>query len=392
MDLYWLWFSLLPGIPLKKKLSLLARFGSPEALYRTEEKPQSMEPALWKAIQNKSLDRAIQVSEECRRKGIGLLAIHDPRYPSPLKNIQDPPLLLYWLGNLPDLSSRPRVGVVGTRRASGYGLQIARTMGFQLTAHGATVISGMAKGIDGAAIQGALDAGGSPIGVLGTGVDVVYPKCNAGLFSCVMERGCLFSEYPPGTPGANWTFPQRNRIISGLSDSVLVVEAPRNSGAIITARRALEQGRQVFAAPGHVGEAGFVGSLELMRDGAELAVCGWDILKHLEARYPGKLMKEIPTVPELLEVPNLQEPPKAPGKTKKADHRPAPVAAEKPKPPEDLTPMEKALYRVLTPDPQDVDVLIGLSGLSAGEFMSALTMLQLRGIAERHPDAMVSFR
>jgi DNA processing protein len=259
-------------------------------------------------------------------------------------------------------------------------------MGAQLTAHGALVVSGMAEGIDGAAILGAQEAGGTPIGVLGTGVDIVYPKCNEALFSRIAEQGCLFSEYPPGTRATTWTFPQRNRIISGLSDAVLVVEAPGKSGALITARRAWEQGRQVFAAPGHIGEASFEGSLELMRDGAEMAACGWDILKHLEARYPGKLKKVI--APIQID----PEPPKAPSKPKKADPSTRPVSAEKPKSPENLSPVEKALYRVLTSEPQDVDTLIGLSGLSAGEFMSALTMLQLRGLAERHPDAMVSLR
>ena len=214
MLLYWIWFSEL-NIPMTEKHRLLSRFGDPETLYHSGEN------------QDKDLQSAEEILRKCNAKNIRLLPIDDAAYPARLRNTPDAPVLLYYKGILPDWDSVPFIGVVGTRKASAYGLQVAHQMGAQIAQSGGVVVSGGASGIDTAAMQGALDAGSPVIGVLGCGVDVVYPRHNRKLFEAVVQNGCLISEYPPEAQGIPWHFPARNRIISGMSNGTLIVEAPQ---------------------------------------------------------------------------------------------------------------------------------------------------------------------
>ena len=202
---------------------------------------------------------------DCAAKGIYVLTYQDAAYPNRLKHIPDPPLTLYYQGTLPDFDAEPAVAVVGTRRASAYGCLTARRMGYQIAKCGGLVVSGMAGGVDTLAMKGALLAEQPVVGVLGNGLDVVYPRSNRDLYQDVAWRGCLLSEFPPGTPPIGRNFPRRNRIISGLTCGVVVVEAPARSGALITAQLALDQGRDVFAVPGNVDAACSAGSNGLLR-------------------------------------------------------------------------------------------------------------------------------
>ena len=227
MLLHWIWLAHRPGVSDRMKVRLLQHFRDPEDIYFADEESyrhiDGMTAEAAAGLKDKTLTDAENILETCRQERIHMLTFQDAAYPSKLKNIPDPPVLLYYKGQLPDLDALPVIGVVGTRKASAYGMQTAKRMGYQIARCGGIVVSGMAYGIDGMAMSGALTAGQMTIGVLGCGVDIVYPLSNRALFRDVEDYGCIFSEFAPGTPPAKWTFPKRNRIISGLSNGVLVV-------------------------------------------------------------------------------------------------------------------------------------------------------------------------
>ena len=251
---HWIWFASLQGISRRQKLQLLERFSDPEALYYADETQtlSQLPDAVDNALSEKDLTAARQLVKQCADQHIHVLTYEDAAYPDRLRSIHNPPLVLYYKGRLPDFDLQPVIGVVGTRKASPYGKTNALDMSRELAACGALVVSGGAAGIDTEALKGALDADTAAVAVLGCGVDVVFPASNRKLFEKIVEQGCLLSEYPPGTEPRSWHFPERNRIISGLSNGVLVIEAPAKSGALITAREAMEQGRDVFAVPGNI--------------------------------------------------------------------------------------------------------------------------------------------
>lgn len=216
--------------------------------------------------------------------GVQTLAFDDERYPPLLRLIPDPPALLYALGDV-SLLREPQVAMVGSRRASPAGLRTARDLAQQLAATGLLVCSGLALGVDGAAHRGALAAGGKSIAVMATGIDLIYPRRHRDLAAQLQGNGCLVTEFPPGTPPRREYFPQRNRIISGLSLGVVVVEAALPSGSLITANTALEQGREVFALPWSMLHRGGEGCLQLLRDGAKMVRELQDILEELGPLY-----------------------------------------------------------------------------------------------------------
>ena len=216
--------------------------------------------------------------------GVQTLAIDDERYPPLLRLIPDPPALLYALGDI-SLLREPQVAMVGSRRASAAGLRAAHDLAGQLTAAGLLVCSGLALGVDGAAHRGALAANGKSIAVMATGIDLIYPLRHRDLADQLQANGCLLTEFPPGTPPRPHNFPQRNRIISGLSLGVVVVEAALPSGSLITANAAVEQGREVFALPWSMLHRGGEGCLQLLRDGAKMVRAPQDILEELGPLY-----------------------------------------------------------------------------------------------------------
>jgi DNA processing protein len=216
-----------------------------------------------------------------------VIALTDPEYPPLLREIADPPLALWSDGNRL-LLGKTAIAIVGSRRASPYSMNVASKLAGDLAAHGLAVVSGLARGIDAAAHKAALDADGTTVAVLGTGIDVVYPRDNRRLFERVRHGGLLLTEFPPGTPPLAQNFPFRNRIISGLSHGTLIVEASSRSGSLITARLAAEQGREVFAVPGSIFAPGSVGPHRLIQYGAKLVHDVDDILDELpEALRPG---------------------------------------------------------------------------------------------------------
>jgi DNA processing protein len=281
----WLTLSLTPGLgPVGMRL-LIDRFGSPGQVLAAPRAALASitglrQPVLAALCRPPATAAAEQEVLRCQRQSISILTWEDPAYPALLRNIPDPPLLLFAKGDIGCLG-QPGIGVVGARAATSYGQQIARSLAGQLAHRGMVIISGFAMGIDAAAHLGALQAGGRTIAVLGNGLDVIYPEQNRNLFDKIAETGTLISEYPLGTKPDAFRFPARNRIISGLSRGVLVVEAARRSGSLITARQALDQGREVFAVPGRVDSWKSEGTHRLLQEGAKLVHRAEDILEEL---------------------------------------------------------------------------------------------------------------
>lgn len=306
---YWVWLSEVKGLTNRSKLLLLDYFGTPENVYYADEDEyrlvEGIEPRQIALLAEKSLENADRILGACSRLGLRLLTMQDADYPMRLRNIFEPPCLLYVKGQLPVIDEEVAVAMVGTRKASPYGIEAAEKIAYGLCRQGAVVISGAAAGVDSASHRGALRAGGKTIAVLGNGLDIVYPAENEWLYRDIAASGALISEYPPGTAAEAWHFPVRNRIISGLSLATIVVEAPEKSGALITAATALEQGRDVFAIPGPLDAEGSVGCNRLIRDGAGLATESWDILREYQSRYPHKLHpdgEKLPPLPKKSEI------------------------------------------------------------------------------------------
>ena len=289
----WLWLSLVCGPASSTAESLLDHFGTVEAIYEADETAYGDVPHLRaasvKKLLNKDLAEANEINAYCLNEGVGILTPDSPLYPARLSRIQKRPMVLYYKGILTDLEREVCVAAVGTRTMTEYGSRAAYSTAYELAKAGAVVVSGMAKGVDGMAHRGALDAGGYTVAVLGCGIDRVYPAEHADLMAQIVKNGLVLTEYKPFTEPKGGNFPLRNRIISGLSQATLVVEAPVGSGALITARTALEQGRDVFALPGKIGEFNSVGTNELIRDGARIVTSAADILLEYQPLYEGKI-------------------------------------------------------------------------------------------------------
>ena len=408
---HWVWLAHRPNLSDCLKWEILQKFGDPEKVYFAEsyENIENLTREGYDSLMDKNLASSRKIMETSVSRHLQILTIQDPAYPEKLRNISDPPLILYYKGQLPDFDSTAVIAAVGTRKASPYGLQAAKRLGYQIGKCGGMLVSGMAWGIDAMAMEGALMAGAPVIGVLGCGADQVYPLRNKQLFQNMERYGCILSEFPPESPALSWHFPRRNRIISGLSDGVLVVEAPNKSGALITARQALDQGRDVFVVPGNIGVATSEGSNGLLRQGAGAVSCGWDILSEYRHLYPEKLRKaDGETEGRQETAAAVAQPVKIPAKRGK----PAPRTCEIPKENRSSTEeckkigidnrasgpyidindilkkcnsQEKAIVMALKNGEALVDTVIEETGLKSQDILSGLTMLEIKGIIRRLP-------
>ncbi|MGX8698775.1 MAG: DNA-processing protein DprA [bacterium] len=397
---YWLWLAGRKGLGAGKAGILLRYFGSPEEVYfaRGDDYAAVLGVDI-PSLRDKNMDEAKKVLWDCDECEASILTLGDAQYPARLKNIYDAPLVLYTKGHPPRFDEEPAVAIVGTRRASNYGLTVAEKLANEYASAGGTVITGLAHGIDTAAARGALMGGGRPVGVLGCGIDVVYPLSNAELFEDMLFYGSLVSEYPPGTEPHGRNFPARNRVMSGLSVGVVVVEAPERSGALITASHALEQGRDVFAVPGAVDSRNSVGTNALLREGATPITCGDDLIDEYRDRFPDKLtgkpgkeptIQVLQTDPLAAQMAAALEKAKKERKQSKAPKKPLDNGAEvdyielTPEP-SDLSEEERAVLRVITEPGMHVDKIIVASELTPSEVLSALTMLELDGAVTQEP-------
>jgi DNA processing protein len=320
---------------------------------------QRVPAAVAQALHSKRpLSDAARELAQAQAAGCHLVTWDEPEYPARLREIYDPPPLLYVLGKV-ELLNRHVISVVGARRPTPYGNQMAERLSKDLADRGLVIASGLARGIDASAHKGALASPcGGTIGILGCGIDVVYPKENKKIFQDMEQRGAIVSEFPMGTFPAPQNFPIRNRIISGMALGVVVVEAAQYSGSLITARLAMEFGREVFAVPGNATQPASFGPNQLIKQGAKLVTSWEDVVEELPT----------PVRAELMPVENVP-----------SEERSALVE-------ESLGPIERPLYALLGVDEaRQIDELVELSGLSSSEVLAALFDLELKGVVRQLP-------
>jgi len=378
---YWIWLTNLEKEPGTHAFSLLQYFGTPEAAYAADSEAYEQVPGLSaivrEKLRDKSLTRAEEILADCARLNLRILTFSDTEYPERLRQMSDPPCVLYMKGYLPQMDDELTIAVVGARKATPYGEMAARRLGIDLARQGAVVVSGAAQGIDSAVLNGALLGGGIVVSVLGNGIDVVYPRGSKSLYEDIAASGVLLSEYPPGTQPQGSHFPVRNRIISGLSLGVLVIEGTERSGSLITARLALEQNRDVFAVPGNWNAPMSRGPNLLIQKGeAKLILDAWDILEEYQYSYPHKIHKRMPVFEVKTEEVNE---PKA-SQLNASDAAPAAVVIDLKAEPNAVTDDERAILLTLSGTEFTSDEIIERTGIPARRVMSALTMLQLRAL------------
>ena len=376
---YLLWMTEVAGIAPQKGVRLLEVFGSAKAVWEASDKQISgcvkLEETEQKRLKNRSLATPNLILGRCRFQNIRILPIWDEDYPDRLRNIYDPPLVLYIRGKWPDFNRLPAVAVVGQRRATPYGIIVTERIAFQLSRAGVIVVSGMAAGIDSAAHNGAVKGDTPTVAVFGTAIDQCYPAKNAGLLRAILHSGAAVSEYPPGKKTYATSFPRRNRIISGLSLGVLVGEAPAKSGSLITAGLALDQGRDVFAVPGSVDAHSSDGCNELIARGAKLVRDANDVLEEYVGLYTfNQCTLEEPPVGEV----TFPKP-----KPKPAEPKPAavgPTLADVYQPKTAADPVLDALEGILS-----LEELCARCGMDTSQMLSKLTLLELQGKVRQLP-------
>lgn len=405
---YWLWLTTRDDLGAETIRKLTTSFGTPEFLYgatREQLMQTGLKPRQINALCDKDLSRAEDILRVCEQKKIQIITIEDSAYPDRLREIADPPAVLYVRGTLPDFDRAPGVTIVGTRSCSAYGLRMAERFGAALAKAGFTVISGMARGIDTAAHRGCLKADGTTVAVLAGGVDLCYPPENKYLMGDIMLAGAVISENPPGTPNEGFRFPIRNRIMSGLAAATLIVEAPLHSGALISARQAFEQGREVFAVPGPLDVPSSAGCNRLIRDECARLVTGpMDIVDALAPMlrqkpnagvvrtvflrddHKGSMWDDTPVRPYQV-IQRRKQPEPAPLEPLKIPDLPIVPESEPPKTarpriPEGLSGSERAVAEAIAAGADTVDAVSEATGLPASEVAAALVLLELDGIAQ----------
>lgn len=318
-----------------------------------------------------NMDKAHQIVERCKELGYEIITIENPKYPKKLKNISNPPAVLYVKGELPDLENKLCISIVGTRNSSAYGNKISFEMGYKLAKADAVVISGGAIGIDCLSQKGALQAKGKTIAVLGCGINFNYLMSNKNLRDNIAKSGALVSEYPPDYRCSSWTFPMRNRIISGMADGVLVIEAGEKSGSLITANLALEQNRDLFAIPGNINSRVSDGTNKLIKICAKPVTRVEDILEEYVHLYPHLQRENTFKADDIID--------KKTGNIENTTEN-----IDKGKFPDNLSRRAKILFEKLTSEPVYVDNLSELSKLSISEVLQAITELELSGLITSH--------
>jgi DNA processing protein len=357
----WIALNMTPGVGPRAATKLLERFGSAAAIFharRTElESLRIKPPTIESIIKREFFEKAETELKQVKELGGDVLILDDGSYPALLREIDDPPPVLYVKGDWQACFEQPGVGVIGSRMCSTYGENASEMLARDLASRGITVTSGLARGIDTAAHRGAIRGSGRTVAVMGTGIDNVYPKENNGIVREILASGgCLVTQFPLGTPPLKDNFPYRNRIISGLSLGVLIVEASERSGSLITARLAMEQNREVMAVPGNITSGNSFGTNYLIKSGAKLVQQWQDVVAELPSEIAAAIL-----------------PPKIDSSAPDQKERRQESA------PADLTPHERTLWALLAPDESThIDILLQSSGLSFGDLNNALVGLDIR--------------
>jgi len=366
---YWVWLSTLPGIGSKRSEQLMELFGSPRNLWYSKRQELEKVHFLTREMIEQIISYPLKVlaqkhMETIHKHNIKVIRIIDESYPLLLKNIYDPPMVIYVRGTLS--ADEKAIAFVGSRNATAYGNTIAELLAGEVARRGITVVSGLARGIDSSAHEGALKSGGRTIAVLGCGPDIAYPPDNQDLMERIIHSGAVISEYAPGTPPLRGNFPARNRIISGLSMGVTVVEAGEKSGSLITAEFALEQGREVFAVPGNVNSRNSKGTNKLIKEGAKIVTNVKDILEELNG----------------VDLLDLLEEESCHKNEEICDNDVYPIFTEE----------EIKIINCLSNDPLHIDIISVNSGLDIQNVSSNLSMLEIKGLVEQIPGKMFRLR
>jgi len=365
----WVALNMTSGIGPRAAVKLLERFGSAEAVFgatRAEiEQVRLLPEAVDSLIAREAHEKAEREIEEVRKLGGDILILDDGVYPSLLREIYDPPIVLYVTGEWSECLDQPCVAIVGSRRCSTYGQNSALMLARELAQRGVTIISGLARGIDAMAHRGALEAGGRTVAVMGTGLDEVYPRDHRKLAQQIVDGGgALVSQFPLRTPPVSENFPYRNRVISGLSLGVLVVEAAENSGSLITARLAMEQNREVFAVPGNITSRTSFGTNYLIKGAGAKLVQQWqDVAAEMPPQIAARLL------------------PPPVGRKKEKD-----LINQLSLAPKDLSEAESTVFKLLSPDnPAHIDALVETSKLSVSQITGTLLTLEMRELVRALP-------
>jgi DNA processing protein len=355
---YWLALNRIPGVGQVSYARLLERFGKPEKVFQADLEALLSVEGLRKTtalsiVKFKRAEKIDRELDQLEKEGIGVLTRSDPLYPPLLANIHDPPPLLYFKGR-PSAQDGRSLAIVGSRQGTAYGIRMTERLAWSVAQRGLTVVSGLARGIDTAAHQGALMAGGRTVAVLGSGLDVVYPSENKTLFQRISEEGMVCSEFPLGTLPERQNFPIRNRLISGMALGVTIVEATLRSGSLITAQLALDQGREVFAVPGSIESFKSSGTNRLIKQGAKLVEHAQDIFEELR----------------------LEESPEA-AAVKGLSLEQVKTSA--------FSPEEKQIWNLLSQEPIHVDQMVRHQDMEISRVLSLLTGMELKGLIKQLP-------
>lgn len=432
--IYWIWLAEKSGAGNSEAVKLLEHFeGAPKAIFEASREEllasKACSTAFINRLSNHDLKAAENILEFCFMEGIKVIPCSSQKYPKRLQTLYNKPIVLYARGEIEDLNERFCVSIVGARYMSIYGKHMAFTLARQLIAYGAIIVSGAAYGIDSTANNTAVFLEEPTVAVLGSGVNVPYPQRNKEMLDRIAKNGIVFSEYPPNTPPYGSNFPIRNRIISGLADAVVVVEANPRSGALITARDACDQGRPVYAVPGNVGAPNSIGTNRIIRDGAKLVTCAEDIIEDFADRFPLEKIDRIvnsdkymryeynhsmpvlaenrPLTPDEQDKINGIKLPEPPKQTKSAPAKKAPSVIEEKlsenngispvmesnptKREEILKDLGDTARRVYEAIPDKLAVTtdkIIRTGIPADETMASLTMLELYSVIEALPGGL----
>ncbi|MFN2500468.1 MAG: DNA-processing protein DprA [Pyrinomonadaceae bacterium] len=364
----WIALNMTPGVGPRAATKLLERFGSSEAVFharRSELESLRLKPETIESIIKREFhDRSQTELDRVKQLGGDVLILDDGSYPALLREIDDPPVVLYVKGDWQACFEQPCVGVIGSRTCSTYGINASDMLSRDLAARGISIVSGLARGIDAAAHKGAMRGKGRTIAVMGTGIDSVYPRENNGLVREILTSGgCVVSQFPLGTPPLKDNFPYRNRIISGLSLGVLIVEASERSGSLITARLASEQNREVMAVPGNITSGNSFGTNYLIKSGAKLVQQWQDVVAELPSEIAASIL-----------------PPKIDSAAANGNNRQPDLV------PADMSENEQKVWAVLSPDESThIDILLETTGLSFGDLNNALVALDIRDLVRVLP-------
>ncbi len=392
---YWLWLSSQTRLSPRARAAVAKHYGGAEEAFHAPAGDFSRVPGVnrleARLLEQRDMSRVEPILAACQIQGIDIITMQDADYPARLKNIFAPPVVLYVKGSLKGLDEEAAVAVIGTRKATPYGLKMGGNLAWEIAKAGGTVISLITEGIDQAAAKGALLGGGRCIAVLGT----AHRERESALEKDIAHSGALVSEYAPGTPAMKSFFRDRNRIASGLSVGVAVVEAPENSGALLFAAEALEQGREIFAVPGNADAPNSAGTIELIKQGAKPVTCGWDVLEEFAPLYPEKLRGKNPEkAPE--QRPAEQE--KSSDRESKMPREPKKeIDKEKGKGYIDLREQLSGLsaeqleiVKAVSGGSQHIDDIIEATGYTAAKVLSQLTLLEIKGYIRRDAGKRIS--